>query len=362
MTTAPLSTHMPLITDNDNPLIERKYPRDGADSDSIKLPQLYYLHFTNIPNFSQPEMPSAYFNISEDLGNAAESDITAQQSSTTLVNANKSSNAALDPTSLSSPQAIAQATAQAKLKAKAIQQQKQLEEEQHRAQEVAHYHAEVEAALLNPTLHVGLLNQRQSIADAKAVITQHTIFSEFAQDLQTIDLAAADISATAKPVYEQAVMVIQAPESGDAVDREDVSSAIQVIEKFAEDGIADALLRKALWLFEGNRTLNVTQNEQEALALLQLVANQGDNRAEKLLSKLYYAGHLVEQDSDLGKFWLDLAADHGHPEAIRISQGIATVSLLQQAQREDNRYTKKMRFAIVALIIGMVLIFMLVKI
>lgn len=347
MTTAPLSTHMPLITDNDNPLIERKYPRDGADSDSIKLPQLYYLHFTNIPNFSQTLTPSAYINdMSNDLGNSAKFDITAQQSIVTPVNPNQSANLAIDSTSIASAQAMANALQQTQLQ----------------AQQIARYHAEVEAALLNPTLHVGLLNQRQSIADAKAVITQHTIFSEFAQDLQTIDLAAADISATAKPVYEQAVMVIQAPESGDAVDREDVSSAIQVIEKFAEDGIADALLRKALWLFEGNRTLNVTQTEQEALALLQLAANQGDNRAEKLLSKLYYAGHLVEQDSDLGKFWLDLAADHGHPEAIRISQGIATVSLLQQTQREDYRYTKKIGFAIVALIIGMVLIFMLVKI
>lgn len=359
MTTAALSTHITLITDNDNPLIERKYPSDRIDSDAIELPQIYYFNFTQSPDFSQTVIPSASTNnISNDLGNAAESDIIAQQSTAKQINSNKSSNAVINAKSLSPRQAIAQAAAQAK----AIQQQKQLAEEQRHAQEVARYNAAVEAALLSPTLHDGLRNQRQSIAEAQAVIKTHTIFSELAQDLQTIDLAETNISAQAKHVYEQAVTLIKAAESGDAYEIAHLAKAVQVIEKFATDGIADALLRKALWLFEGNRTLNVTQNEQEALALLQLAANQADKRAEKLLSKLYYAGHLVEQDSDMGKFWLELAAEHGHLEAIRISQGIATVSLLKQTQRDDNRYTKKMGLAMVVLIIVMILIFVGVKI
>ena len=98
------------------------------------------------------------------------------------------------------------------------------------------------------------------------------------------------------------------------------------------------------------------------MLLLQQAASEHDNRAQKLLSKLYYAGHGVEQDSEMGKYWLELAAAHGHPDAMRISQGIATLSLLKQTQREDTRYGKKMALATAALIIFMILIFVAVKV
>ncbi|MBD3727613.1 MAG: SEL1-like repeat protein, partial [Moraxella osloensis] len=101
---------------------------------------------------------------------------------------------------------------------------------------------------------------------------------------------------------------------------------------------------------------------QQALLLLQQAASQHDNRAEKLLSKLYYAGHGVEQDNEMGKYWLALAAAHGHPDAMRISEGIATLSLLKQTQREDTRYGKKMALATAALIMFMILIFVAVKV
>ena len=141
-----------------------------------------------------------------------------------------------------------------------------------------------------------------------------------------------------------------------------MAKAVQVIDEFAKNGLADALLRQALWLFEGNHLLKISQNSQQALLLLQQAASQQDNRAEKLLSKLYYAGHGVEQDSEMGKYWLELAAAHGHPDAIRISQGIATLSLLKQTQREDTSYSKKMALAIATLIMFMILIFVAVKV
>ena len=143
---------------------------------------------------------------------------------------------------------------------------------------------------------------------------------------------------------------------------DNLSKAVQIIDEFAKNGLADALLRQALWLFEGNHLLKISQNSQQALLLLQQAASQHDNRAEKLLSKLYYAGHGVEQDNEMGKYWLELAAAHGHPDAIRISQGIATLSLLKQTQREDTSYGKKMALATVALIMFMILIFLAVKV
>ena len=280
-----------------------------------------------------------------------------------------------------------QVIAQARAQAKQIEQQKQQQEQQRQAHEIARYKAEVEAALLNPTLHEGLLNQRKSIAESQAMVNKHAIFGELAQDLQTIQWLDSDMAEQSRTMYEKAVALIQTAQSRDnllksnvleinalennvleenvienTLSADNLSKAVQIIDEFAKNGLADALLRQALWLFEGNHLLKISQNSQQALLLLQQAASQHDNRAEKLLSKLYYAGHGVEQDSEMGKYWLELAAAHGHPDAIRISQGIATLSLLKQTQREDTSYSKKMALAIATLIMFMILIFVAVKV
>ena len=280
-----------------------------------------------------------------------------------------------------------QVIAQARAQAKQIEQQKQQQEQQRQAQEIARYQAEVEAALLNPTLHEGLLNQRKSIAESQAVVNKHAIFGELAQDLQTIQWLDSDITQQNRAMYEKAVVLIQTAQSSgnllennvlennvlednvaaenvveNTISADNLAKAVQIIDEFAENGLADALLRQALWLFEGNHLLKISQNSQQALLLLQQAASQHDNRAQKLLSKLYYAGHGVEQDNEMGKYWLELAAAHGHPDAIRISQGIATLSLLKQTQREDTSYGKQMALATAALIIFMILIFVAVKV
>ncbi|MBP7235009.1 MAG: sel1 repeat family protein, partial [Moraxella sp.] len=280
-----------------------------------------------------------------------------------------------------------QVIAQARAQAKQIEQQKQQQEQQRQAQEIARYQAEVEAALLNPTLHEGLLNQRKSIAESQAVVNKHAIFGELAQDLQTIQWLESNMTEQNRAMYEKAVALIQTAQSRDnllendvleinvlendvleenvvenTISADNLATAVQVIDEFAKHGLADALLRQALWLFEGNQLLKISQNSQHALLLLQQAASEHDNRAQKLLSKLYYAGHGVEQDSEMGKYWLELAAAHGHPDAMRISQGIATLSLLKQTQREDTRYGKKMALATAALIIFMILIFVAVKV
>lgn len=219
------------------------------------------------------------------------------------------------------------------------------------------------------------------------MVNKHAIFGELAQDLQTIQWLDSDMAEESRAMYEKAVALIQTTQSRDnllesnvlensvpednvaaenvvenTISADNLAKAVQVIDEFAKNGLADALLRQALWLFEGNHLLKISQNSQQALLLLQQAASQHDNRAEKLLSKLYYAGHGVEQDNEMGKYWLELAAAHGHPDAIRISQGIATLSLLKQTQREDTSYSKKMALAIATLIMFMILIFVAVKV
>lgn len=408
-------SHSKFITDEDNPLIDRKYPNEMAADDGVALPQIYRFDFTEVPDFSQTVMqitpvmdksnvidtPNDHEAVSENVTPATDKSLhMAQQTASsvppTLLN-NPLTSQSLTRKIPSKTRSNRQVIAQARAQAKQIEQQKQLEQQQRQAEEVARYKAEVEAALLNPTLHEGLLNQRKSIAESQAVVNKHAIFGELAQDLQTIQWLNSSLTEQNRAMYEKAVALIQAAQSRDnllesnllesnvlennllendvleenvpaenvvenTISAHNLATAVQVIDEFAKNGLADALLRQALWLFEGNHLLKISQNSQQALLLLQQAASQHDNRAEKLLSKLYYAGHGVEQDSEMGKYWLELAAAHGHPDAIRISQGIATLSLLKQTQREDTRYGKKMALATAALIIFMILIFVAVKV
>ena len=403
-------SHPKFITDEDNPLIDRKYPNEMTADDGVALPQIYRFDFTEVPDFSQTVMQITpvidvpnIIDTSRDHEAVLENVIPATDKSVRVAQQTASS---VPPTPLNNPltsqsltnkipskaRSNRQVIAQARAQAKQIEQQKQQQEQQRQAQEIARYKAEVEAALLNPTLHEGLLNQRKSIAESQAVVNKHAIFGELAQDLQTIQWLDSDMTEQNRAMYEKAVALIQtAQSSGNAsennlleinalennvlednvaaeniventISADNLAKAVQLIDEFAENGLADALLRRALWLFEGNHLLKISQNSQQALLLLQQAASQHDNRAEKLLSKLYYAGHGVEQDNEMGKYWLELAAAHGHPDAMRISQGIATLSLLKQTQREDTSYGKKMTLATAALIIFMILIFVAVKV
>ncbi len=398
-------SHPKFITDEDNPLIDRKYPNEMAADDGVVLPQIYRFDFTEVPDFSQTVMQitplidtANIMDTSNDHKAVSENVTPATDKPVHMAQQTASS---VPPTPLKNPltsQSLTskiplktrlnrQIIAQARAQAKQIEQQKQQQEQQRQAHEIARYKAEVEAALLNPTLHEGLLNQRKSIAESQAVVNKHAIFGELTQDLQTIQWLDSDMAEQSRTMYEKAVALIQTAQSRDnllksnvleinalennvleenvienTLSADNLSKAVQIIDEFAKNGLADALLRQALWLFEGNHLLKISQNSQQALLLLQQAASQQDNRAEKLLSKLYYAGHGVEQDSEMGKYWLELAAAHGHPDAMRISQGIATLSLLKQTQREDTSYGKKMVLATAALIVLMILIFVAVKV
>lgn len=403
-------SHSQFITDEDNPLIDRKYPNEMTADDGLALPQIYRFDFTEVPDFSQTvmqitpvidapnimDMANDHKAVLENVTPATDKSVRVSEQTASSVPPiplnNPVTSQSLTRKIPSKTRSNRQVIAQARAQAKQIEQQKQLEEQQRQAEEVARYQAEVEAALLNPTLHEGLLNQRKSIAESQAVVNKHAIFGELAQDLQTIQWLNSSLTEQNRAMYEKAVALIQTAQSSgnllenyllennvleinasennvleenvveNTISADNLATAVQVIDEFAKNGLADALLRRALWLFEGNHLLKISQNPQQAFLLLQQAASQHDNRAEKLLSKLYYAGYGVEQDNEMGKYWLELAAAHGHPDAIRISQGIATLSLLKQTKREDTSYGKKMALATAALIIFMILIFVAVKV
>lgn len=74
-----------------------------------------------------------------------------------------------------------------------------------------------------------------------------------------------------------------------------------------EAGHPDAPLVGAGFLFE--------EDQKSALEWVKMRANQGDGRAGKLLSRLYFQGTYVAANEDLGMHYLSLAAKNGHKEA-----------------------------------------------
>ena len=226
-------SHPKFITDEDNPLIDRKYPNEMAADDGVALPQIYRFDFTEVPDFSQTVMQitpvmdkSNVIDTANEHKAVLENVTPATDKSVHMAEQTASS---VPPTPLKNPltsQSLTskiplktrlnrQIIAQARAQAKQIEQQKQLEEQQRQAHEIARYKAEVEAALLNPTLHEGLLNQRKSIAESQAVVNKHAIFGELTQDLQTIQWLDSDMAEESRAMYEKAVALIQTAQSRD---------------------------------------------------------------------------------------------------------------------------------------------------
>lgn len=110
------------------------------------------------------------------------------------------------------------------------------------------------------------------------------------------------------------------------------------------------MLWLALQTFRGDSIFGIAQNSEAALNWLNQAANLGDSRAEKLLSKLYYRGELVPMDTDLGNYWLELAAEHGHPEAKNISQQMAIAKVLQDTQKDESNYVRYLLWGIAVLV------------
>lgn len=236
----------------------------------------------------------------------------------------------------------------------AKQQKQQLAEQQaqQQAEEARLRQEKIEKALANPTIHENLQNQRKSMVDNKEKAKD--IFSELEQDLQD-PLLPESLSVSARHAYQQAISILQNPQT---VNSEHAIKALHIVDKLAKSNINDAMLYLSLFYFRGRADLGIVKDEKRGLALLEQSANLQDNRAEKLLSKLYFSGKIVNQDTEKAKFWLAQSAEHGHLEAQKLQQGLITAHTLQQNRVADDDYLKKLGLGVsVLLMIALLLIF-----
>lgn len=237
-------------------------------------------------------------------------------------------------------------------------------------------------ALANPRIHESLLNQSHSMLDiAKRQQRQQDSFSELEADLENPDLQALlvknqpnlltplDNGKSLDEMYQlakQALATINTSieqfsnqqsqnqtEQGLQLSpnqQASVAKALEIINKTATAGHAEAMLWLALNQFRGDRVFGIEQNTESALNWINNSAKLGEPRAEKLLSKLYFRGELVPVDADLGNYWLEQSAAHGHPEAKAISQQMAMAKLLQDNRKADTNYVRWLMWGIAVLV------------
>lgn len=368
ITTLPAS----LLSDLDNPLMERKDWQTVSEAPSIAQPVITHFAFV-VPDFrglsmeeygqddKVEETPDNIENLKlteHQLANQPTLSPTSSVTDEAVENSPatptvKKSHQKLDTRSLSGREAIKLAKAQAKQLAR-----EQAEREAQLAKEAeAKRQAEIAEALANPRINEKLLNQRKSMIDEKPAIKDS--FSELASDLQT-PILPKSLADDVKASYEQAIMVLQQPH--DPTQAPQTQKAVAVVQQLANEQLTDAMLHLALWQLRGRTDLGIAQNVEQGIEWVKKSAQLQDNRAEKLLSKLYFSGEIVGLDSELGKYWLAQAAEHGHTEAQRLQQSFALVSTLSETRHDEDDYLKKLAIGTGILVVLALIIIFAIKI
>ena len=155
--------------------------------------------------------------------------------------------------------------------------------------------------------------------------------------------------------------------------------ALGLLQKSANAGHTAAMLRLAMYelLGEGTAKLNMDSESdkdqaginrasidqastEKGISLVKQAANANDSRAQRLLSKLYYQGFGLTQDIDMGRYWLEQAADNGHPEALTINQEWQQAQLLMTTKAQEQHSFKRYQWLIGAIVIAALLLIIFV--
>ena len=136
--------------------------------------------------------------------------------------------------------------------------------------------------------------------------------------------------------------------------------ALRSLQAAAEAGHTAAMLRLAMYelLDEGLAAESDHEQTPSGTEWVKQAASKDDSRAQRLLSRMYYQGVGVSQDIANGKYWLEQAADNGHPEAISLVQQWQQADALLTTQKQEQHSTKRYQllFAIVIVVALLILI------
>ncbi|WP_350558928.1 tetratricopeptide repeat protein [Psychrobacter sp. CAL346-MNA-CIBAN-0220] len=137
--------------------------------------------------------------------------------------------------------------------------------------------------------------------------------------------------------------------------------ALNLLQNAATLGNTAAMLRLAMYelLGEGLAADEVA-GKNIGVNWIKQAASAKDNRAQRLLSKMYYQGIGVPQDIDNGKDWLGQAAENGHLEAASIAAQWQQAQMLITTQKQEQHSIKRYQLLIGVILIAALLLLLFV--
>ena len=200
------------------------------------------------------------------------------------------------------------------------------------------------------------------------------MFSQLLTELDEIEV----IQSSGKTEYEQACKVLGQFECHIAKQdkpREQVifsaahlqakQQALLGLKDAADAGHSAAMLRLAMYelLGEGllaNEGADKTTGIEAGVEWVKQAASKNDSRAQRLLSKMYYQGVGVIQDLEIGKHWLEEAAENGHTEAASLVGQWQQAQVLISTQKQEQHSLKRYQLLFAVIIVIALLIIILV--
>lgn len=213
------------------------------------------------------------------------------------------------------------------------------------------------------------VNQPIQAKPAKAAAPTPEVFVQLMRDLDNIDVPQN----SGQSEYQKARKVLDQFEQHIAKQnksRADVKfseanltarkKALLLLDRSAKVGNTSAMLTLAMYELLGEGLIAKKDDQQEkALALIKKAADS-DSRAQRLLSRLYYQGLFVPQDLAIGKFWLEKAAENGHPDAIDVQSQWRQAEWLLTEKKQEQTSIKRYQIFIAIVVIAAILLVLFV--
>lgn len=137
--------------------------------------------------------------------------------------------------------------------------------------------------------------------------------------------------------------------------------ALNLLKISAQAGNTTAMLRLAMYeLLTEALDKDKKASIDMGVARVKQAANLNDNRAQRLLSKLYYQGIGVSQDINNGQYWLELAAKNGHLEAADLVTQWQKSQALIISEKQEQHSVKRYQILIGIIVIASLLLIVLV--
>lgn len=202
----------------------------------------------------------------------------------------------------------------------------------------------------NPTITPEIFTKLLAELDEMDVPQSHGQ-SDYQQAIKVLDQFERHITRQQKPRADIAFSQTHVDARG---------KALQLLQRSATAGNSAAMLRLAMYELLGEGLEAGERGKEAGIDWVQTAARACDNRAQRLLSRMYYQGAYLPQDMTQGQYWLEQAAANGHEEAAALTRDWQRAEALMLTQKQEQHSVKRYQILIAVIVVAAVLLFVFV--